>query len=162
MSENTGTESTPVVPAGNVNELPQWARDALTNANNGEADKRVKLRQKTEEHTQALAQITALTDGKSAAEQARDAAVKELSKLSIALDALVPGGRVSTIAARLQGSTEAELKADAQKLVEEFGLNSQTPRYVDPSQGRGADSPVPTTPQAEFARMLGGLDIFRK
>lgn len=159
MSETDAGQVTP--PAGTP-EAPQWARDAITKANNEAAKYRTEKNAAVQAHTEALTQLAQVTDGKSAAEQARDTAANELSKLSIALDALVPGGRVSTIAARLQGSTEAELKADAQKLVEEFGLNSQTPRYVDPSQGRGADSPVPSTPQSEFAQMLGGLDIFRK
>lgn len=150
---------------GDLNSLPQWARDAISRANNEAAERRVALRQKTDEHTAALAQVQSIADEKAAVEKAANDSKNELLKLSIALDAGVPGERVRSIAARLQGSTEDELKADAQKLVEEFGINAApvAPRATDPSQGRGNDSPpAPNTPQAEFAQLLGGLDIFRR
>lgn len=149
---------------GDLSSLPQWARDAISRANNEAAERRVALRQKTDEHTAALAQVQSIADEKAAAEKAANDSKAELLKLSIALDAGVPGERVRSIAARLQGSTEDELKADAAALVNEFGINAApVTRATDPSQGRGNDSPpAPNTPQAEFAQLFSELDIFKR
>lgn len=148
-----------------ISTLPQWARDAISRANNEAASRRVEIRQLTDKTTELMNELTASKDVKTAAEKATNDKGLELQKVLIALDAGVPGERVRSIAARLQGSTEDELKADAAALVADFGINAGPApvRATDPSQGRGNDTaPVPNTPQAELAQLLGNLDIFRR
>lgn len=147
-------------PAPDQNEAPQWARDALSKANSEAARYRVERNEYKQQLDSALDQLKALTDSKTAVEQTASTASLELQKLLIALDAGVPGDRARSIAERLQGSTEDELKADAQKLISDFGLNAPaTPtRATDPSQGRGVDQqPIANTPQAQFAQLMGQL-----
>lgn len=150
---------------GDMNSLPQWAREAITEANNQAAERRIKIRELTEKNTELTNQLAASKDDKAAVEKTVNDKDLELKRVLIALDAGVPGERVRSIAARLQGSNEDELKADAEKLVQDFGLNAGPAqiRATDPSQGRGGDTrQVPNTPQAEFAQIFGNLDIFRR
>jgi|SRR5690606_5559791 len=160
MSDDSNVQST----ENNLDEAPKWARDAITRANNEAAERRVQLKKLEQEKADLNNQLAAALDAKSAAEKAVEDKNRELLKLQIALDAGVPGERVRSIAERLKGDTEDELKADAEALVREFGLNARpTPqRAVDPSQARGGNTPpVPNTPQAEFAQLLGQLDVFK-
>ena len=78
MSEDS-TQNTDPSGAGNGNtDAPEWARNAITKANNEAAKYRTDLRAKTDEHTTALAQIESLTGAKTAAEARAEAAEKEL------------------------------------------------------------------------------------
>lgn len=132
-------------PGGSSGELPQWARDKISELNDNDARKRIEIRDLKSELSAALADVTKSSEAKSTADTASAAAVTELAKLKIALEAGVPGDRVVSIAARLQGSTDDELKADAAKIVAEFGLDQAG--YVpatDPAQGQGTANPVST------------------
>jgi hypothetical protein len=77
---------------------------------------------------------------------------RNLLRLRAALTAGVESSQIDEFAARLQGSTEDELKADAEKLAKFF-----TPaRRGDRSQGAGADStPVDDPIQLALMNKLG-------
>src|SRR5690606_27301525 len=145
---------------GSTDDLPQWARDAIRRANNEAAERRVQLKGLEQTLAELKSQLTEAVDAKTDAEKSVGDRDLEMKKLQIALDAGVACYRVRSIAARLQGSNEDELKADAKALIEEFNLNkpTQPQRLVDPTQARGGHAaPVPNTPEAEFAQMWAGL-----
>lgn len=148
-------------PAGSSNEMPQWVKDELASVRNEAAQRRVEKNAAVTAHTEALAQVTALTDAKTAAEKAAADHAFELTKLKVALAAKVPGEQAAEFASRLRGSTEDELKADAENALKLFG-GGKPARATDPSQGRGNNGPAASTPQSEFAQMLGQLPIFNK
>lgn len=131
-------------PGGSsTGDLPQWARDKISELNDADAQKRIEIRNLKAELSAALQDVVSSSEAKTNAEAGSAAAIAELSKLKIALGAGVPGAQAVSIAARLQGSTDDELKADAEKLVADFGMNS--PTFVpatDPSQGQGNSTPV--------------------
>lgn len=130
-------------PGGSSGELPQWARDKISELNDNDARKRIEIRDLKTELSTALADVTKSSEAKTAADTASLVAVTELAKLKIALEAGVPGDRVVSIAARLQGSTNDELVADAVKIVAEFGLDkSGHVPATDPAQGQGSATPA--------------------
>lgn len=153
LNSNTGTPN-PGEENSNREVAPQWARDAITKGNNEAAKYRTDLRAKTDEHTAALTEITTLRDQLAAATAEKDKAGIELLKLSVALAAGIPGEKAAGFAARLQGTTEDELKADAESLKGVFPTEV-SPSATDPSQGRGASTPV--TPESAFGATLKGL-----
>lgn len=147
----TPTEPAPN-PGGNTNDLPQWARDAISKGNNEAATFRTQLREKTNELTAALDNFATLAGEKDSAVERATVAETALLKLNVALNAGIPGDKAAVFAARLQGTTEDELKADADALKGAFGTEV-IPSATDPSQGRGAD-PTPNTPEAAMAGFL--------
>lgn len=115
---------------GNVDELPEWARKALSKANSEAASYRTKLReveplaakareleesQKTEQQKLAEALEAAKTDGKNASD--------ELLRLRVAMRK----GLTESQAKRLVGSTLEELEADADELLASFGSKTPVP-----------------------------------
>lgn len=158
------TDDSNVTQGADVDDAPKWARDAITRANNEAAERRVQLRELEKKYEALNNQLAEAIDAKTAAERAVEEKNRELLKLRIALDAGVPGERVRSIAERLKGETEDELKADAAALIKEFGLDkAQAQRLVDPTQARGGKAaPVPNTPQAEFAQMWAGLNLNKR
>jgi peptidoglycan hydrolase CwlO-like protein len=158
MPEDLNSNANPTPNPGEDNSnrdvAPQWARDAITKGNNEAAKYRTDLRTKTEEHTAALTEIAGLKDSLTTAQASESAAKAELLKLSVALAAGIPGDKAAAFAARLQGATEEELKADAESLKGVFPTEV-TPSATDPSQGRGASTPV--TPESAFGATLKGL-----
>lgn len=157
MSEDS--TNPPAVPAeGDINSLPQWARDAISRANNEAAGRRVEIRQLTDQNTQLQNQVVEATDNRTAAEKARDDKDHELLKLNVALSAGVPGEQAAEFAELLQGSNEQELRDYAEKVRKFGGPTSQSP--VDPSQGRGGNDNTPLTPEAEFEALLKRQGLF--
>lgn len=167
MPDDLPDMNAPVVPAntGNTADLPQWAREAISRANNEAATYRTQLRTKTEEHTAALGQIQVLTDAKTAAEAATASQALDALKLRTALTVGVPGDKAADFAELLKGDTEADIKAHAEKA---FGLLNLTPAQqktaVDPSQGLGAAGQIlEDTPANAFAAQLrAGLDAVQR
>lgn len=153
MSEENTNEN----QSTNNSDAPEWARNAISKANNEAADFRVKLRTKTEEHTAALAQLEALTGDKSAAEARAEAAEKELLRYQTAVEANVPGEQVTQFAGLLQGNTADELKAHATQLLAMFGPQGKRVPATDKSQGQGGDSmPALSEGAAFLANALQG------
>jgi hypothetical protein len=139
---------------------PQSAKDYIAELRNEAANWRVKFKDQESANTTLANEVVTLKDKVSAAESDGTKAVAESKRLRIALEAGVPGDRAVSIAGRLQGSTDDELKADAAKLVADFGLTGQqVPRNdaaTDPSQGQGSGGAATTlTPGgAWFAKQL--------
>lgn len=158
-SPQPGSEGT---PNPGSNEAPAWARDAITKANSEAAGYRVKLNETTTQLNETLNKYTALEGEKSTLAQERDSKALELLKLQTAIGVGIPGESAAVFAARLQGTDEATLKADAEELKKIFGTAGQAPPRVpptDPSQGagRGANDGNnanldPSTSMAEFLR----------
>lgn len=157
MSDNPDSGQTPPEPAGNHSELPQWARDAISRANNEAAKFRTELRSKTEEHTAALAKIDELSGAKTAEAEKATAAEKELLKFRVAATSGVPLENIDKFVARLQGDDEATLKKDAEELLSTFGGPQKKPSYSDPSQGHGDGNGAGLSPGAAFiaSRLMG-------
>ena len=154
MSEETPDTS----KDGDINSLPQWARDAITRANNQAAERRVEIRQLTETNTALNNQLAESSDKLTAAETAANEKYLGLLKLNVALSAGVPGEQAAEFAELLQGSNEQELMDHADKIRKFGGPTNQRP--VDPSQGHGGTGSATLTPEAEFEALLKRQGLF--
>lgn len=113
----------PPKPEGNVEDLPEWARAAITKANSEAAAHRVKVKEleplaaKAKELEEAgKTESEKLTEKATAAEQrAADAEARAL-RLEVAHDK----GLTPAQAKRLVGATREELEADADELLSSF------------------------------------------
>jgi hypothetical protein len=125
-------------PEGNVDELPDWARKALTKANNEAAGYRTKVReleplaQKAKELEDAgKTDAQRLSEERDGHKSRADTAETGLLRMEVAIDKAPEGtpiSRVRAIAKRLVGNTREELEADAEELFEELGSGgSQKP-----------------------------------
>lgn len=144
-------------------ELPTWARESLTKANKEAAAKRVEnkelkaqLAEVSEQIAKYESQIKTLMDEKAELAAKVEAGSLELLKLRVTLAAGIPGEHAAEFAGRLKGSTEEELKADAEKIAELFKAASKTPA-VDPSQGYGDGNSANQTPADLFAQSLRAM-----
>jgi hypothetical protein len=88
MSDNSTDTSTD----GDINSLPQWARDAISRANNEAAERRVKIRQLEQANTDLNNQLASALDAKAAAETAGTTTNLALQKVLIALDLVIVSG----------------------------------------------------------------------
>lgn len=155
MSENTstetGTENTtpPEGATGNEGqgELPEWARDKLTKANNEAATYRVKARDLGTEVETLRAQIQTLTSEKTEALDKGGSVALELVKLQTALAVGVPGEQATTFAELLKGDSVEEIKASAEK-AKALLAGVKPPAATDRSQGQGASTN--NTPADDF------------
>ena len=139
---------------GDLNTLPQWARDAISRANNEAAKFRT---ERNEFRDQATAHLTEVDRVKGELATVKDTAAKaalQSVKLEVALAAGIPGENAAAFAARLQGTTKEELEADAKDLTGVFPTEVVS-SATDPSQGRGADTPL--TPEDAFKGTIAGL-----
>lgn len=142
------TENNQAQTAQNTQELPDWARKAISEANSEAANYRNKAKlaadeAKAEVSAQFNEQLKALSDEKSAISVERNTATSNYEKLVAALHAGVPGDTAVEFAALLQGSNLDEYKAHADKLKGMFGAGNRV-KPVDPAHGfNGASSQSP-------------------
>lgn len=153
--------------AGSLSELPEWAQTEIRRARNDAA----KYRRERNAIQKALADKDAdaadhagerAEDQESRAEIDRltgelTTAQRDTARLRAALAADVPPGQVPDFAARLVGSTDEELAADAIRLRELLGLPAPPERTrPDPSQGAGIDTATgsATTPAEVFSAFI--------
>ncbi len=150
MSEqNAPAENAPATqPTQNNEQLPDWARKAISDANGEAASYRQKAKTAADE---ARAEVTAqfdeqiktLSGEKSAITAERDSANSNYNKLVAALGAGVPGDTAIEFAALLQGNSMDEYKEHAEKLKGMFGAGGRV-KAVDPSHGfNGSSSSTP-------------------
>jgi hypothetical protein len=146
-------------PEGSIEELPQWARDALTKANKEAAGYRAKVReleplaQKAKQLEDAgRSETEKLSERLSAAEQRAQEA--ELRALRTEVGAAK--GLTLAQAKRLVGMTREELEADADELLATFATDdSGKPRKPKPTPGQGGTQGEPAgTPADQFASFL--------
>ena len=157
MSDDVITPEVPVTelaPAPEVeqpknDDLPKWARDKLSKANDEAASYRLKAKEAREVAEQAVktefeAKLTALSDEKAAIEaELSNSQLKHL-KLTAALSAGIPGESVAEFAELLQGTTAEEITAHAEKVKSLMGVQPAKPTVVDRSQGLGGAAQTPT------------------
>lgn len=156
MSEQNTPAEVPAAPAQTTEQLPEWARKAISEANGEAASYRQKAKTAAEEAKAAVAaeydeQIKALSGEKTAITAERDSAATNYTKLMVALQAGVPGDTAVEFAGLLQGSNEDELKAHAEKLKGMFGAGGKV-KAVDPSHGLTGSSAQ--TPEDVFASIF--------
>lgn len=142
------------VGAANSTDLPSWAREKLSAANNEAAKYRTERNDYRDQATAALTKVAEVESAKNAAEERASAVEKELLKYRVAVEAGVPGALIP----RLQGSTEDEIKADAAALLGSLPSGSVRQNATDPSQGRGDGQGAGLSPGAAFIqKALKGL-----
>lgn len=157
MSEQNATENAPApVTEQNQEQLPEWARKAISEANSEAAAYRQKAKTAADQVKAEVAaaydeQIKALSGEKSAITAERDSAASNYTKLTVALQAGVPGETAVEFAGLLQGSNADEYKAHAEKLKGMFGAGGRV-RAVDPSHGLNGSSAQ--TPDEVFASLF--------
>jgi len=156
MSEQNTPAEVPAAPAQNTEQLPEWARKAISEANGEAASYRQKAKTAAEEAKAAVAaeydeQIKTLSGEKTAIAAERDSAATNYAKLMVALQAGVPGETAVEFAGLLQGSNEDEYKAHAEKLKGMFGAGGRV-KAVDPSHGMTGNSSQ--TPDEVFAALF--------
>lgn len=143
-------------PKNDLNELPEWGRKAISEANAEAAKNRVRANQaadaaKAEVTASFTDQIKALSDEKSAIAAERDNAATDYNKLVAALSAGVPGDTAVEFAALLQGSNQEEYKDHANKLKGMFGAG-KSQKAVDHTAGFNGKSEA--TPEDAFAALF--------
>lgn len=157
MSDENKTEAeVQPEPKNDPNELPEWGRKAISEANAEAAKARVKANQAAEAAKAEVTasfndQIKALSDEKSAVVAERDNAATNYTKLVAALSAGVPGDTAVEFAALLQGSTPEEYKEHADKLKGMFGTGKGQ-KAVDHTAGFNGKSEV--KPEDAFAALF--------
>lgn len=157
MSEqNAAPTETPQAPAAqSQDQLPDWARKAISEANAEAASYRNKAKTAADEAKAEVAaqfdeQIKTLSGEKSAVTAERDTAASNYNKLVAALGAGVPGETAVEFAALLQGNSLDEYKEHAEKLKGMFGAGGRV-KAVDPSHGfNGASSASPEDALAQL------------
>lgn len=150
-----GTENN-ATQAQNTNDLPEWGRKAISEANAEAASYRKKAQTAAEQAKAEVTasfndQIKALSDEKSAITAERDSASSNYDKLVAALQAGVPGDTAVEFAALLQGSNADEYKAHADKLKSMFGSPTKQ-KAVDRTAGLSGDTQA--TPEDVFAAIF--------
>lgn len=163
MSDTTPNDNQGPASEQDMQSLPQWARDAITTANDQAARNRIKAREAADTaRAEVTAQVTAEFEQRLSALAADkdDIAVElgdarlALSRLRIALDAGIPGESATEFAALLRGGNEDELRAHADKVKAMFGvIGAQPDRPVDHSQGLGRDD-VAVSPGDAFGAFI--------
>jgi chromosome segregation ATPase len=133
-------------------ELPEWARKQISDANQEAANYRVQLKTAKDLLASVQEQVSSLTTEKTQVDSSLNSVQADFDKLATAVQVLLPDNpKVFTFAKTLQGSTEAELTAHAAELKTMFNVASSA--AVDRSQGQGAGS-VESSPGDVFAALL--------
>lgn len=155
MSDDNKTDETVQATAKN-DDAPEWARKAISEANNEAAKYRVKAQNAAEEAKAEVTasftdQIKSLSDEKSAVVAERDTASSNYNKLVAALEAGVPGDTAVEFAALLQGASSDEYKAHAEKLKGMFGPGTKQ-KAVDHTAGFNGNTDL--KPEDAFAALF--------
>lgn len=145
----------PQAPEQKSDELPEWARKQISDANQEAAQRRVALREAQEANRTLQEQLAELTSEKADFESRSSAVQADFDKLVTAVQTLLPEKhtQVFTFAKTLQGSTEEELANHAAELNQMFGISASPSPAVDRSQGLGAGAPA-SDPASQFAAFL--------
>lgn len=132
-------------------DLPQWARDQITKANNEAAKYRT---EKNDAVEAAKAELTESFQTKiqeleaQVAEKSGEEAVArtEVEKLKAAIDAGIKSDKIVSFADLLKGDSPDELRSHADQLKELFSTDDQQKETknsaTDPTQGQGSTLPL--------------------
>lgn len=152
-TDNPTPAPKPAAPAPKNDDLPDWAREQITKANQEAANNRVKLRQVESERDALAEKVTTLSSEKTQIAGSFTERQGDFDKLVTAVQTLFPDKpQVFSFAKTLQGSNEEELAAHAAELKEMFGLSSSPSPATDRSQGHGGEAS--REPHSEFAALL--------
>lgn len=143
-TENTTQENS------NKEDLPQWARDQITKANDQAAKYRVEKNDAVEaakaevekDYTTRLEELQAKFD---ASQETVNSERHEVDKLKAAIEAGIANDKVLDFADLLKGENPEELKSHADKLKSLFTNNEQKSEKqaaTDPTQGQGNSLPL--------------------
>lgn len=141
----------PAAPAAESNELPDWARKQISDANTEAANFRVQLKAEKQAAKELRDQLVTLTTEHANVATTQASVQSDFDKLVTAIKAEVPHEHIFSFAKTLQGRTEDELSAHAVELKSMF--STPPSRAVDRSQGQGS-GPAPLDPAGEFAKIL--------
>ncbi len=157
QSETDSGEASGTRQAQRVDELPEWAQTEIRKAR----DEAKRHRQSAKESSEQAGKVPDLESRVSELSDALAARDHELGRIR----AVLHTGKVSEpshvldVAERINGSTQDELDADADKLVDLFGIgNQQQPsqqRRADPTQGNGHQALNGDPMEAKMRRVLG-------
>lgn len=164
MSDEVDTPSTDTTAASEApqnasqsqQELPDWARQQISQANQEAAARRVQLRE-AEKEAQALRdQLATVTSERDNLASSSSTVQTDFDKLATAVQSLLPDkhSQIFTFAKTLQGTTEEELANHAAELNQMFGISAGPSPAVDRSQGLGTGAPAadPASLLAEFIK----------
>lgn len=155
-SEPDTGEASGTRPAQRVDELPEWAQTEIRKARD-EAKRHRQSAKETSEQAGKVpdleTQVSELTDKLAARDH-------ELGRIRAVLNTgkVTDPNHVLDVAERINGSTQDELDADADKLVDLFGIGNQQPsqqRRADPTQGNGHQALNGDPMEAKMRRVLG-------
>lgn len=133
MSDDVDT-----VKPGNTNDLPEWAREAISTANGEAAKFRVERNAARDELTKVQADLASLQEKHKEATSKVAEAETAFLKYTVAVESGVPGEKAAEFAALLQGSTKDEVAAHATQLKTLFNTPTMAgQKAIDPSQGQG-------------------------
>ena len=122
-------------------ELPDWATKELASVRAEAARYRTEKNAAVEEARAET--LAAHQTEKSELESELSKSERNLLRLRIAVGAAVPADKIETFAERLQGDSEDDLRADADKLKAMFSTpEAQSQSAVDHSQGSGNHLPL--------------------
>ena len=148
MSESTNSETV----SQDASQLPDWARSAITRANEEAAKFRVEKNTAIAdlEGAQKLAAENAAAAEKSAADLVNlqtevNGSKLEVTKLRAAIAAGIPADKLDAFVPLLQGDSEETIRSHADQLKELFGTSTDEPKKtkaLDPSQGSGGTLPL--------------------
>lgn len=128
-------------PATGTQELPDWAKTKISEANAEAARYRVEKNQAVEQAQAALAtefeqKVAAAAAETETVRNDLSAAKLESAKIKTAIEAGIPATKILQVADLLKGEDEAQLRSHADELKKLFGTADAQPP-IDPSQGSG-------------------------
>lgn len=131
----------------NKGDLPDWARQEITDANNEAARYRV---EKNDAVAAGKAQVQQEYEAKLADAQTRqdeiqadlDVALVENKKLIAAINQGIPTDAIVDFASLLNGTSDEELSSHAEKVKALFAKTPRKDPPTDPSQGSGNHMPL--------------------
>lgn len=158
-----GQESVPVSDAKTVEQLPDWARKLITDANAEAAKYRV---EKNDALANAKNQLTAdyeskLTEANNTIENLKDQIeAKDLDflKVTVALDLDVPSKKAMKFASLLEGLTEDDIRSHAKEVKSLFGSFDTKDLPTDPTQGTGSN-PLPLNGDPLLAAVKAAVGV---
>lgn len=153
-------------PEGNLDSLPQWARDAITKGNNEAAKYRTKVKELEPLATKAKeledagkTEVQKATDAAAAEKRRADDAEARALRLEVAMDKGLP----AKLAGRLVGASKEELEADAADLLATLGGK---PGGTPPPGGkpqvdlRGGGDPTEEPAELDPVKLAAGVPRF--
>lgn len=154
MSDSVEPTTAEAPPATKTNsDLPDWARQQISAANQEAANYRVQLRTEQQARQALEEQVSTLAAEKAAASTTATSVQGDFDKLVTAIQAEVPIDKVFSFAKTLKGDSESELQSHAAELKAMFGLSNAPSPAVDRSQGLGGGS-VNSDPASQFASFV--------